>query len=141
MENPSAKPLELNGEMDVYNLVKEELLSSDREILLSVLLNGMNRVIGVENVAIGGLHACAFYPRDILKSAVLANASSIVICHNHLSGVLNPSPQDSKMTDMLVKAGDVLGIKVLDHLIISHEGFRSIMNESKQKRKEKSHVF
>jgi DNA repair protein RadC len=141
MENPSAKPMEINGELDLYNLVKDEMISSDREILLSVLLNGMNRVIGVENVAIGGLHFCAWIPRDILKSAVLANAASIVICHNHPSGVLKPSPQDLKMTDILVKAAEILGIKVLDHLIISHEGFRSIMNESKQKREESNHVL
>ena len=55
MENPSVKPLEINGELDIYNLVKDEMVSSDREILLSVLFNGMNRIIGVENVAIGGL--------------------------------------------------------------------------------------
>lgn len=141
MENPKAKPLEINGEMDVYNLVRQEMVSSDREILLSILLNGMNRLIGVETVAMGGLHQCAWIPRDILKSAVLANAASIVVCHNHPSGVLNPSPQDLKMTDMLVKAADVLGIKVLDHLIISHEGFRSIMGQFKQSRKEISNVF
>jgi len=141
MENPKVKPLEINGELDVYNLVKDELISSDREILLSVLLNGMNRIIGVENVAIGGLHYCAWIPRDILKSAVLANASSIVVCHNHPSGELKPSPADLEMTDKLVKAGEILGIKVLDHLIISHEGFRSIMNESKTIRKESKHVF
>lgn len=141
MENPSAKPMEVNGELDIYNLVKDEMVSSDREILLSVLLNGMNRVIGVENVAIGCLNACAWIPRDILKSAILANAAAIVICHNHPSGVLKPSPQDLKMTQKLVKAGEIVGIKVLDHLIISHEGFRSIMNESKSKRKESGNVF
>lgn len=135
MENPSVKPLEINGERDIYDLVKDEMVTSDREILLSVLLNGMNRIIGVENVAIGGLHSCAWIPRDILKSAILANAASMVVCHNHLSGVLKPTPQDLKMTNKLVKAGEIIGIKVLDHLIISHEGFRSIINESKPTRK------
>ena len=94
MENPSAKPLEMNGELDIYNLVKDEMVSSDREILLSVLLNGMNRIIGVESVAIGCLNSCAWIPRDILKSAILANAASIVVCHNHPSGELKPSPQE-----------------------------------------------
>lgn len=142
MDNPYVRPMEINREMDIYNLVKDEMISSDREILLSVLLNGMNRIIGVETVAIGGLHSCAWIPRDILKSAILANAASIVVCHNHLSGVLKPSPQDLKMTNKLVKAGEIIGIKVLDHLIISHEGYRSIMNESKPIRKEKTnHAF
>jgi DNA repair protein RadC len=101
----------------------------------------MNRIIGVENVAIGGLNSCSWIPRDILKSAILANAAAIVVCHNHPSGELKPSSQDLKMTDKLVKAGEIMGIKVLDHLIISHEGFRSIINESKPKRKETRHVF
>lgn len=141
MENPSAKPMEVNGELDIYKLVREEMVSSDREILFSVLLNGMNRIIGVENVAIGGLHSCSFLPRDILKSAILANAEAIVVCHNHPSGTLTPSSQDLRMTQKLVKAGEIVGIKVLDHLIVSHEGFRSIINESKSKRKESNHVF
>jgi len=141
MENPSVKPMEINGEQDVYNLVKDELISSDREILLSVLLNGMNRIIGVENVAMGGLNSCMFFPKDILKSAILANAASIVVCHNHPSGTLTPSPEDLEMTDQLVKAGKLLGIMVLDHLIVSHEGYRSIINEAKSKRKGKDHVI
>jgi DNA repair protein RadC len=141
MENPSVKPLEISGELDIYNLVKDEMVSSDREILLSVLLNGMNKIIGVENVAIGGLNSCTWIPRDILKSAILANAAGIVVCHNHPSGPLTPSPQDLEMTDLLVKAGEIVGIKVLDHLIVSHEGFRSIINESKPKRKESKNVF
>ena len=141
MENPAAKPLEMNSELDVYNLVKEEMISSDREILVSVLLNGMNRIIGVENVAIGCLNSCSWIPRDILKSAVLANAAAIVVCHNHPSGELKPSAQDLRMTDKLVKAGEILGIKVLDHLIVSHEGYRSIINESQSKGKESKHVF
>lgn len=141
MENPSVKQLEVTGEKDIYNLVRDELVSSDREILLSVLLNGMNKVIGVENVAMGGLNSCSFLPKDILKSAILANASGIVVCHNHPSGTLTPSPQDLEMTDKLVKAGEIVGIMVLDHLIVSHEGFRSIMNESKSKRKEKDYAI
>lgn len=141
MENPSVKPLEIKGEQDIYNLVKDEMVSSDREILLSVLLNGMNKVIGVENVAIGALNSCMFFPRDILKSAILANAAGIVVCHNHPSGTLNPSPQDLEMTDKLVKAGEIVGIMVLDHLIVSHEGYRSIISEAKSKRKEKNYVF
>ncbi|MFA5181464.1 MAG: JAB domain-containing protein [Syntrophales bacterium] len=140
-ENPSAAPLEINKPFDIYKMVKDEMTSSDRELLLSVLLNGMNRLIGVETVAIGGLHSCMIIPRDLFKSAILANAASIVICHNHPSGDLTPSIQDLKMTDKLIKAGNLLGIKVLDHLIISHEGFRSIINESKTKRKEEHNVF
>ena len=128
MENPSAMPLEINGELDIYNLVKDEMVSSDREIILSVLLNGMNRVVGIENVAIGGLYSCAWITRNILTSAILGNAMAIVVCHNHVSGDLTPSPQDLKMTNKLVRAGKLMGILIHDHLIISHKGYRSIIN-------------
>jgi DNA repair protein RadC len=141
MENPSVKPLEITGEQDIYNLVRDEMVSSDREILLSVLLNGMNRIIGVENVAMGGLNSCIWSPREIFKSAILANAAAIVVCHNHPSGPLAPSSQDLKMTDKLVKAGKLMGIMIHDHLIISREGYRSIINESKPKRKESKNVI
>ncbi|MFZ4437659.1 MAG: JAB domain-containing protein [Syntrophales bacterium] len=141
MENPSAKPLEMNGELDIYNLVKEEMLSSDREIMLSVLLNGMNKIIGVENVAIGNLNSCTWSPSNMLKSAILANAAAIVVCHNHPSGSLTPSAQDIQMTDKLVKAGKIMGIMIHDHLIISHEGYRSIIHETKPKRKESEHAI
>jgi DNA repair protein RadC len=133
MENPSVKPLEITGEQDIYNLVRDEMVSSDREILLSVLLNGMNRIIG--------LNSCIWSPREIFKSAILANAAAIVVCHNHPSGPLAPSSQDLKMTDKLVKAGKLMGIMIHDHLIISREGYRSIINESKPKRKESKNVI
>jgi len=129
MENPSAPPLEICEPFDIYKMLRDEMIASDREMLLSVLLNGMNRLIGVETVAIGGLHSCMMIPRDLFKSAILANAASIIVCHNHPSGDLTPSIQDLKMTHKVVKAGNILGIKVLDHLIISHEGFRSIINK------------
>jgi DNA repair protein RadC len=136
MENPSAPPLEICKPFDIYKMLRDEMIASDREILLSVLLNGMNRLIGVETVAIGGLHSCMMIPRDLFKSAILANAASIIVCHNHPSGDLTPSIQDLKMTHKVVKAGNILGIKVLDHLIISHEGFRSIINEGKINKRE-----
>jgi DNA repair protein RadC len=135
-ENPSLKPVEIKGPHDIYKLVRNEMINSDREILLSVLLNGMNNLIGIETVSIGGLNSCIVSMREVFKSAILANAAAIVICHNHTSGNLDPSEEDLKMTKGLVEAGELLGIMIHDHLIISHEGFRSIIDEIKTKRKE-----
>ena len=135
-ENPSRKPIEINGPDSIYKLVRDEMINSDREILLSVLLNGMNALIGIETVSIGGLNSCIVSMREVFKSAILANAASIVICHNHISGHLYPSAEDLKMTKRMVEAGELLGIMIHDHLIISHEGYRSIIDEIKTKRKE-----
>ena len=84
-------------------------------------------MIGVETVSIGSVTASTTTPRDIFKSAILANAVSIIICHNHPSGNLKPSDSDVELTRQLVDAGELLGIKVLDHLIVSNRGYRSLI--------------
>jgi DNA repair protein RadC len=65
-------------------------------------------------------------PRDVFKSAILANAVAIIVCHNHPSGELVPSDEDIKLTKQLIEAGELLGIKVLDHLIVSSQGYKSL---------------
>jgi DNA repair protein RadC len=117
-ENPCDEMIDVNGAQEVYELVKEELVNSDREILLLVMLTVKNQLIGVETVNIGSLHVTVISAREVFKSALLANAFGIVICHNHPSGNLDPSRDDIAITKTLVDAGKLLGIKVLDHLII-----------------------
>ena len=111
---------------DVYELVKDELVNSDREMLLSVMLTVKNDLIGVETVSIGSITASTTTPRDVFKSAILANAVAIILCHNHPSGELIPSDEDIKITKQLIAAGELLGIKVLDHLIVSNQGYKSL---------------
>jgi DNA repair protein RadC len=125
-ENTSDEMIDINGAEDVYDLVKEELVNADREILLSVMLTVKNQLIGVETVNIGSLHATVIRASDVFKSALLANAFGIVICHNHPSGNLDPSKDDVAITKNLVDAGELLGIKVLDHLIVSNRGYVSM---------------
>jgi DNA repair protein RadC len=125
-ESSSDEMIDINGAEDVYDLVKEELENADREILLSVMLTIKNQLIGVETVNIGSVHATIISARDLFKSAILANAFGIVICHNHPSGNLDPSRDDIAITKRLVDAGELLGIKVLDHLIISNRGYTSM---------------
>jgi DNA repair protein RadC len=119
--------IKINNQSDVYELVKDELVNSDREILLSVMLTVRNDLIGVETVSIGSITASTVAPRDVFKSAVLANSVAIIICHNHPSGDLTPSDADVQITRQLIAAGDLLGIKVLDHLIVSNSGYKSLL--------------
>jgi DNA repair protein RadC len=118
--------IRINNEEDAYELVKDELVSSDREMILSIMLTVKNELIGVETVSIGSVTASTTTPRDVFKSAILANAVSIILCHNHPSGDLTPSGEDIRITKQLIEAGELLGIKVLDHLIVSHKGFHSL---------------
>ena len=125
-ENASDEIIKINNESDAYELVKDELVNSDREILLSVMLTVKNDLIGVETVSIGSITASTTTPRDIFKSAILANAVAIIVCHNHPSGELVPSKNDIEITRQLIAAGELLGIKVLDHLIVSNQGYKSL---------------
>jgi len=111
---------------EVYALVKDELSIADREIMLTVLLTTKNQLIGIETVAIGSLNSTSLVPREIFKGAILANAASIVLCHNHPSGGLTPSPEDIKLTEEMIQAGKLLGIKLMDHLVVSSKGFSTL---------------
>ena len=125
-EGTSDEVIRINKPSDVYELIKDELVNSDREMLLSIMLTVRYNLIGVETVSIGSITASTTTPRDIFKSAILANAVSIIICHNHPSGELVPSAEDIRITKHLIAAGELLGIKVLDHLIVSNQGYKSL---------------
>jgi DNA repair protein RadC len=127
-ENTGGEIIQINNDQDAYELVKEEMVNSDREIFLSILLTVRNELIGVETVSIGSVTASIITPREVFKSAILANAVSVILCHNHPSGELTPSREDISVTKKLIETGELLGIKVLDHLIVTHKGFKSLMD-------------
>jgi len=126
-EDTNDEVIKISQPEDAYELVKDELADSDREMLLSIMLTVKNDLIGVETVCIGSIIKITIAPRDVFKSAILANAVAIIVCHNHPSGDLIPSDADMELTKQLVDAGELLGIKVLDHLIVSNRGYRSLI--------------
>lgn len=93
----------------------------DREQMAVAFLDAKHRVIGVGIVSIGSLTASIVHPREVFKPAIVSNAAAIIICHNHPSGVAEPSPEDISLTSRLTQAGDVLGIRLLDHVILGDE--------------------
>ena len=130
-ENDRDEVVKIHNSSAVYELVKDELVSSDREMLLSVMITSKNHLIGVETVSIGSICATTMLPRDVFKSAILSNAVAIILCHNHPSGSLDPSNADIQMTKQLIEAGELLGIKMLDHLIVSDKGYKSLRDNCK----------
>src|SRR5262249_29648751 len=76
------------------------------------------KVIGINTVSIGSLTASVVHPRECSKPAILSNAAALICCHNHPSGVPQPSQEDRALTKRLVDAGKILGINVLDHIIV-----------------------
>ena len=94
------------------------LKGTDRENFVILLLDTKNHVIGINTASIGSLSASIVTPREAFKTAILANAAAIIVGHNHPSGDTSPSRDDIAVTERLVKAGKVMDIEVLDHIII-----------------------
>ena len=109
---------------DVYNEVRH-LATRNQEHLIVIALNGAHEVIYAETVTIGLINLTVVHPREVFSNAIMNRASAIVVCHNHPSGMLEASEEDIAITQRLVKAGKILGIRVLDHVIISEEGYMS----------------
>lgn len=101
--------------------LKKELLESDREQFICLHLNTKNALISWEVVSVGSLTTSIVHPREIFKAAILANAASVILTHNHPSGDPSPSTADMELTRRLVKAGETVGIDVLDHIILAGE--------------------
>jgi DNA repair protein RadC len=97
---------------------------TDREQLLVAMLNCKNDLIGFNIVSVGSLSHTTVQPCGVLKPAILANAASIIMCHNHPSGDPQPSEEDRLLTRTIIQAADIIGIRVLEHLIITMENDR-----------------
>lgn len=94
-----------------------------------MLLNRANKVKGIITVSVGGTTACAVDTKLILQAALLSNSTGIIIAHNHPSGNLSPSGADTKITESIKQACKFQDITLLDHLILSPEGFYSFADE------------
>ena len=110
---------------DVFFLCKEEFSSYDREVFSVLLLDTKNRVIGKDDVSVGTLNSAIIHPREVFKSAISQSAHAIILIHNHPSGDPSPSDEDRDVTKVLKRAGETVGIKVLDHVIIGDGEFFS----------------
>jgi len=103
---------------DAVALVMEDLRYREQECMAAILLDVRNQVIRVPIITVGTLTASPAHPREIFREAITHSAHSIIVVHNHPSGDPSPSPQDLDLTSRLVKAGEVNGIPVNDHIII-----------------------
>lgn len=112
----------LDGPVDAARILCSYLENEDREHFVSMMLDAKNKVIGIHTVSIGTLCCTVVSPREVFKAAILANAASIIIAHNHPSGDVTPSLEDIQVTAVLKQAGKLLDIEVLDHVIVGEDG-------------------
>jgi len=110
---------------DVYEYALPLLSGKDKEHFMILHLDSKSRVIKDEIISIGTLNASLVHPREVFKSAIKESANAIVLVHNHPSGDYTPSQEDKEITERLFEAGEVLNIKVLDHVIIGKDGYWS----------------
>jgi len=119
----------IRGPGDAAKLVKQFLCDADREIFLAVCLNTKNEPTAISTVSVGTLNTSTVHPRELFKFAILSSAAGIILAHNHPSGNVTPSDEDSQITARLVEAGTLLGIEVLDHIITGPGGQYQSMKE------------
>ena len=131
MVKDSSMPVfQANSPSEIAQLPRIKKLSHcDREQFICLHLNARNEVIGYEIVAIGTLDATIVVPREVFKGAILTNAHAIIGVHNHPSGNVEPSEADRKLTRDLKTSGELLGIPLHDHIIVTPGGYFSFKNQ------------
>ena len=121
IKEPGATPIPINCPDDLGKFV-EPLKMLSEEHFVAYHLDARNQVTNVHVVSHGTVSASLVHPREVFKAAVLANAHSLIVAHNHPAGSMTPSSEDIETTKTLIKAGDILGVRVIDHLIVSSNG-------------------
>ena len=129
IKEPGVKPHFITSPEDMDKFI-EPLKHYAEEHFVSFHLNAKFQVVGYQIVSRGTLSASLVHPREVFKAALLANSYAIIVAHNHPGGSLEPSKEDIETTKTLIKAGQILGVSVVDHVIVSSNGFQSL-RESK----------
>lgn len=114
---------------EVVSLVRGRLKGKTKEHFLALLLDTRGQLIKISEISIGSLDSSIVHPREVFKEAISASAASVIFAHNHPSGVPEPSEDDVKLTERLAQTGEVIGIEVLDHIVISDNNYVSLKRE------------
>ncbi|PKL23540.1 MAG: DNA repair protein RadC [Chloroflexi bacterium HGW-Chloroflexi-5] len=125
-ERNSKYQVKIAAPEDAYAVLKR-FATMRQEHFLLLTLDGAHQVIRSKIVTIGLTNRTIVHPREVFKPAIADAATSVVIAHNHPSGNVEPSPEDRDITYRLVKAGAIIGIEVLDHIIIGKQGYFSFL--------------
>jgi DNA repair protein RadC len=128
-EFPAGSPC--RSSEDVQRLARAiyETLDADKEHFVLLVLNNKNRVDGFKVISTGSLTASLVHPREVWRAALHLCAATVVFVHNHPSGEPPPSPEDIDITRRLKETGDVLGIRVLDHVVLGLNRFYSFSDQ------------
>ena len=126
--NPSARPT-IKGPRDAAEIARAEIGSLTQEAVRVICLNTANQVIAIDSVSLGGLSSAPVHPREIFKGAIKRSAAGIILAHNHPSGQVKPSRGDREETRRLKQAGELLGLRLYDHIIVGGGRYYSFLEE------------
>jgi DNA repair protein RadC len=107
---------------DVVRVYSARVGNLRHEVMLAVALDGRNHIIEELTLAQGGAHGCAITARDVFRPLIRVGASGVILVHNHPSGNPTPSREDIEMTRVVIEAGNVLSVPLLDHIVIGARG-------------------
>ncbi len=124
---PSAENKSIRTPNDIAEKFIPLLRDLKQEVFIVVCLSSANKIIQERTITRGLLNSSLTHPREVFREAILENAASIILLHNHPSGNLEPSQEDIHITKQLVESGKIIGIPVHDHLIIAGNGFTSFV--------------
>jgi DNA repair protein RadC len=119
----------LRSPEDVFRYFRARLRRLAHERFVVVLLDGRHRVLGEEMVSQGTLTASLVHPREVFRPALRASAAAVILVHNHPSGDPTPSSEDRAVTERLAHAGEILGVRVLDHVVVAERGYVSLRED------------
>ena len=119
----------IRGPEDVFDHFHSSLRLAAQERFVTLMLDGRHRVCGEAVVSQGTLTASLVHPREVFRPAVRAGAAALILAHNHPSGDPAPSREDREITERLLRAGYLLGVSILDHVIVADHGFTSLREE------------
>ena len=128
IKEPGVEPQSIRCPSDIDRFV-EPLRHYSEEHFVSFHLDAKNQVIGYHVVSHGTLSASLVHPREVFKSALLANSYALIVAHNHPAGSLTPSSEDIETTKQLIKAGKLMGVLVIDHIIVASKGSQSLREQ------------
>ena len=115
---------------DIAEFVRSVMTDNSREHCIALYLDASHHIASYSIISIGGANSAFLAPREVFQRAVLIGAISVVLAHNHPSGTLDPSHQDREITSRLRRAGEIIGIAILDHVIVTDNAFLSLREET-----------
>ena len=119
------EPVAVSKPGEAYEQVKD-IARDKQEQLVGLYLDAQNKLIVRRTISVGSLNTTRSHPREILYPAIQHLAAGFILAHNHPSGCLEPSPEDITFTQAVARAGELMGIELYDHLVVTRNGFTSL---------------